>query len=300
MASSEELLDEIRERVARHADAEPGPQVAGLVVSRYETSEPEHQVTEPLFVLMAQGGKRLYFDRQVIEYRAGDCLVVTASMPLSGHFINASPGNPALAVGLRLAASKIAALLPQMPESTGEGQPPEATIGTHPADNQLLDAAARMLRLLEDPADAAVLAPLIEREILWRLLRGPLGGSIMQLGLADSVLNHVGRAITKIREDLAEPAQVATLAGAAGMSLSTFHRHFRRLTGTSPLQFQKSLRLQEARSLLVTGGNVTEAARLVGYSSPTQFNREYRRQFGLPPGRDIAQLRSRAARPGAG
>ncbi len=274
--------------------SDAAPPLDGLVISRYETSEPDYQVTEPLFVLMAQGGKRLYFDRGVIDYGTGDCLVVAASMPLTGHFIDASPQSPALDVGLRLSASRIAALLPQLQRDVTERSHFGVSVGTHAADVQLIDAVLRMLRLLDDPVDATVLAPLIEREILWRLLRGPLGHSVAQIGLADSVLNHVSDAIAHIRHNFAAPVSIRELAQVAGMGVSTFHRHFRRLTGLSPLQFQKSLQLQKARSLLVAEGSVTEVAHSVGYSSPTQFNREYRRRFGMPPGRDIAQLRSRA------
>lgn len=294
MPSSVELLDEMCERIARHAGADSGTLIDGFVVSRYESSAPDYQLAEQLFVLMAHGGKRLYFDRRVIDYRAGDCLIVTASMPLSGHFIAASPESPALAIGLRLAASRVAALLPQLQPDVKERSQLGVSIGTHAADNQLLDAVVRMLRLLDDPVDAIALAPLIEQEILWRLLRGPLGQSVAQIGLADSVLRHVGDAITHLRQHFTEPLSIRELARVAGMSVSTFHRHFRRLTGQSPLQFQKGLQLQEARSLLLTEGSVTEVAHSVGYSSPTQFNREYRRQFGMPPGRDMAQLRSRA------
>lgn len=295
MSGSGELLDEICERITRHAGADSRTQIDGFVVSRHESSAPDYELAEPLFVLMAQGGKRLYFDRRVIDYRAGDCLAVTASMPLSGHFIDASPEHPALAIGMRLGAAQIAALRPQLHEEAEGRAPSKSSIAVHPADDQLLDAVLRLLRLLDEPVDAVVLAPLIEREILWRLLRGPLGSSIAQIGLADSVLSHIGDAISQIRENLSEPVAIRELARVAGMSVSTFHRHFHRLTGLSPLQFQKRLQLQAARSLLLAEASVTAVAHAVGYGSPTQFNREYRRQFGMPPARDIAELRSRAA-----
>ena len=150
-----------------------------------------------------------------------------------------------------------------------------------------------MLRLLDHPTDAPVLAPLIEREILWRLLTGPHGGMVRQIGLADSGLSHVSRAIRWIRDNYAEPMRISDLAGLAGMSPSAFHRHFRDVTTMSPLQFQKRIRLQEARSLLVArAGDVARVGHLVGYDSPTQFSREYRRLFGAPPG----QRRRAAAR----
>ena len=155
-----------------------------------------------------------------------------------------------------------------------------------------------MLRLLNHPADAHVLAPLIEREILWRLLTGPRGGMIRQIGLADSSLSHVSRAIKWIRDNYAEPMRIEDLARMIGMSIPAFHRHFRAVTTMSPLQFQKRIRLQEARSLLVARpDDVAGVGHLVGDDSPSQFNREYRRLFGAPPGQDATRLRA-AADPG--
>ena len=157
----------------------------------------------------------------------------------------------------------------------------------------LLDAAARMLRLLDRPADAPVLAPLIEQEILWRVLSGPLGDALRQIGLADSDLSHVSRAIAWIRDNYAEPMRIDDLARLSGMSASAFHRHFRAVTAMSPLQFQKRIRLQHARSLLVAHpGDIAGVGHLVGYDSPSQFNREYRRLFGAPPGHDAERLRT--------
>jgi transcriptional regulator GlxA family with amidase domain len=153
-----------------------------------------------------------------------------------------------------------------------------------------------MLRLLDHPADAPVLAPLIEQEILWRLVTGPHAPTIRQVGLADSGLSHVDRAIRWIRDNYAEPMRISDLARLAGMSPSAFHRHFRAVTSMSPLQFQKRIRLQQARTLLVAApGSVAAVGHLVGYDSPTQFNREYRRLFGAPPGQDAERMRTGTA-----
>lgn len=149
-----------------------------------------------------------------------------------------------------------------------------------------------MLRLLDRPADVPALAPLIEKEILWRLLTGPHGAMIRQIGLANSALSQVSRAIRWIRDNYTEPMRIDDLARMAGMSPSAFHRHFRAATTLSPLQFQKRIRLQEARSLLLAGpDDVAGVGHLVGYDSPSQFNREYRRLFGAPPGHDAERLR---------
>ncbi len=265
-------------------------------MSKVETSEQDHSLTEPLLVVLAQGGKRLLLGDEVYEYRAGECLVVAADLPVTGHFLGASPKTPALGIGLELRPAAIAPLLLEVPAGRwSRGTTGLPAIGTGAADLDLLDAVARMTRLLDHPEDAAVLAPMIEREILYRLLTGPHGAMIRQIGLADSGLAYVGRAIRWIRENYAEPLRIEDLARVAGMSPSAFHRHFRAVTAMSPLQYQKRIRLQEARSLLIAdAGDVAGVGHLVGYDSPSQFSREYRRLFGAPPGQDASRLRADA------
>ncbi|WP_066943949.1 AraC family transcriptional regulator [Streptomyces lushanensis] len=286
--TAHELLDEIRGIITARARPDLTTSVDGLLLSKVGTAAPDHSLTEPLLVVMAQGAKRLLLGDQVYEYRAGECLVVTAELPVTGHFLGAGPRTPALGMGLVLRPAAIAPLLLELPavrRSRTTAGPP--AIATGAAGTELLDAVARLLRLLDRPADAHVLAPLIEREILWRLLTGPHGGMVRQIGMADSGLSHVGRAIRWIRDHYAEPMRIEDLARLTGMSSSAFHRHFRAVTAMSPLQFQKRIRLQEARSLLITrAGDVAGVGHRVGYDSPSQFNREYRRLFGAPPGHD--------------
>jgi AraC-like DNA-binding protein len=290
-----ELLDEIRRRIASHARPDLRTSIDGLLLSTVDTVEPDHSLTEPLLVVMAQGGKRLLLGDQVVEYGPGQCLVVTTDLPVTGHFLRASRRAPALAMGLTLRPTAVAALLMREPTPRWSRTAADPTaLATGDAGPELLDAAARLLRLLDSPTDAAVLAPLVEQEILWRLLTGPYGAVVRQIGLADSSLSHVDRAIRWIRDNYAEPARIADLARLAGMSPSAFHRHFRAVTAMSPVQFQKRIRLQEARALLVANaGDVAGVGHLVGYESPTQFSREYRRLFGAPPGQDAASLRAR-------
>ncbi|MBE1473933.1 AraC family transcriptional regulator [Actinophytocola algeriensis] len=291
------LLAELRDLVARHARADLTTPVPGLLVSKVETSAHEYSLTEPLLVVMAQGGKRLVLGDRTYSYRAGQCLVVSADLPVTGNFVGASRATPALGVGLELRPASIAPLLLDTP-ATQWSRTGAPTIATGDADVDLLDAVTRMLRLLDRPADIPVLAPLIEREILWRLLTGPHGGMVRQIGLADSGLTHVSRAIRWIRDHYASPLRIADLARLAGMSESAFHRRFREVTTMSPLQFQKRIRLQEARSLLIARpGDVAAVGHVVGYDSPSQFNREYRRLFGAPPGQDAARLREDVAVP---
>ncbi|WP_103348319.1 AraC family transcriptional regulator [Amycolatopsis sp. CA-128772] len=285
------MLDELRDLVARHAHGDLHTPVPGLLLSRVDTSEPHHSLAEPLLVVMAQGGKRLLLGEQVHEYRAGQYLLVGTDLPVTGHFVGATPRTPALGLGLALRPAAIAPLLLGAPPRT----PPASPIAIGDAGPELLDAALRLLRLLDHPADAPVLAPLVEREILWRLLTGPHGGLVRRLGLTGSGAAHVGRAIRWIRHNYAEPMRIGALAHLSGLSASAFHRHFRTATAMSPLQFQKRIRLQEARSLLLAGaGDVAGVGHLVGYDSPSQFNREYRRLFGAPPGQDATRLREAA------
>ncbi|WP_103344328.1 AraC family transcriptional regulator [Amycolatopsis sp. CA-126428] len=282
------MLEQLRDLVTRHAHADLRTPVPGLLLSKVETSEPHHSLAEPLLVVMAQGGKRLLLGDHVHEYRAGQYLLVGTDLPVTGHFVGATPRTPALGLGLALRPAAIAPLLLEAPPRT----PPASPIAIDDAGPELLDAALRLLRLLDHPSDAPVLAPLIEREILWRLLTGPHGGLVRRIGLADSGAAHVGRAIRWIRANYAEPMRIEELARLSGLSASAFHRQFRAVTAMSPLQFQKRIRLQEARSLLLAdAGDVAGVGHLVGYDSPSQFNREYRRLFGAPPGQDAARLR---------
>jgi AraC-like DNA-binding protein len=289
-------LDEIRRSIVTHVRPDLQTSIPGLLLSRVTTQEPDYSLTDPLLVVMAQGGKRLLLGDQVFEYRAGQLLVVTAGLPVTGHFLDATPQHPALGMGLVLRPAAIAQLLLEAPAARSSG--PSSTgpaIATGDAGLDLLDAVARLLRLLDHPADARVLAPLVEREILWRLLTGPHSAIVRQIGLADSSMSQVSRAIQWLRENYAEPMRIEEVARMAGMSAAAFHRHFRAVTTMSPLQFQKRIRLQEARSLLLARpDDVAGVGHLVGYDSPSQFSREYRRLFGAPPGQDATRLRAGA------
>jgi AraC-like DNA-binding protein len=284
------VLDEIRAIIAAHAREDMRTPIDWLHVSTVDHSEPSYTATAPLLIVMAQGGKRILLGDEVFEYRAGQFLVVTTELPVTGHFI-ASPSTPSLAMSIELRPAVIAPLLLKLPPDRW-ARATEPAIATDEAAPDLLDAVTRLLRLLDRPTDAPVLAPLIEQEILWLMLTGPYGGMIRQVGLADSALSQVSRAIQWIRDNYAEPMRVEDLAALTSMSPSAFHRHFRAVTAMSPVQFRKRIRLQEARSLLVArAGDVAGVAHLVGYDSTSQFTREYRRLFGAPPAQDAARLR---------
>ena len=250
-----------------------------------------------LRALIAQGAKRLAIGDRTYEYRAGQYLVASIDLPVTGHFSEASPLEPALGFGLVLRPAPIAALLletPAEPPPRARGTAPPPALGVAEASPELLDAVIRMLRLLDAPDDRRVLAPMIEREILWRLITGPLGESVRQAGVGDSSLTYVGRAVRWITAEYDKPFRVEQLAKSCGMSTSAFHRNFVAVTGLSPIQFQKQIRLQRSRLMLMAGGyDVASIGYRVGYESASQFSREYRRQFGLPPGQDAGRLRSR-------
>ncbi|MDO8210556.1 AraC family transcriptional regulator [Conexibacter sp. CPCC 206217] len=313
------LLEELRTLIARHAQHGWRTAIEGVLVSSVSRpTAPEASTTGLVMALIAQGAKRLALGDRVHEYRAGQYLVASVDLPITGHFSEASPSEPALGFGLILRPSTIASLLLEAGEGDGAGAlggrltsdaavggeairrarrpvaPPGLTVSD--ASPELLDAVVRLLRLLDRPADLPILAPLAEREILWRLMTGEQGATVRQLGLTDSSLSHVSRAIGWIRDHHAESFRVEDLARQAGMSVSAFHRNFRAITAMSPIQFQKRIRLQEARlQLIANPDDVAGAGYAVGYDSASQFSREYRRQFGAPPGRDVSRLRAQAA-----
>ena len=280
------LFSELQTLIARHAGAEgvhrPLP---GLLVAAARQPTPlAAYVTEPVLSLVVQGAKRLVLGARAFDYQAGQYLVASVDLPVSGHVSQASAAQPFLGMSLTLKPDAITALMLEtgMPRSA-TAEPPGIAVST--LEDGLLEPVVRLLRLLERPADLPVLAPAIEREIFWRLMQGPQGAMVSQLGLADSTTAQISRAIRWIRQHHAEPFHIEQVAGQVGMSATSFHRHFRRVTSLSPIQFQKQIRLQEARSLLLSSSqDVAAVGFAVGYGSPSQFSREYRRLFGVAPG----------------
>jgi AraC-like DNA-binding protein len=294
-------LDELRTLITRHAGDGRATALDGVLVSVVEHPvAPTAAMSGTVLALIAQGAKLLALGERVYEYRAGQYLVASVDLPVTGHFTEASPTEPALGFGLVLRPPVIAALLLDTAAGDfprgGRGAAAPSGIAVSDAPDELVDAVVRMLRLLDHPRDLPILAPMIEREILWRLITGDQGATVRHLGLADSSLTYVSRAVSWIRDHHAETIRVQDLARLSGMSVSAFHRNFQAVTAMSPIQFQKQIRLQEARLLLAARpDNVADAGYTVGYDSPSQFSREYRRQFGTPPGRDAARLRESAA-----
>ena len=250
-------------------------------------------VYQPMLYIVAQGAKRTLLGDSIVEYAAGQYLVVSVDLPITGSVTQASPEAPYLALSLELDPAVLADMLLSLPGTAKEAQEaPLPGLAVSPVTPDLLDAAVRLLRLLDRPVDIPMLAPLAEREILYRLLTGAQAPMLRQIALAHSRMAQVGQAIGWIRSHFAEPLRIDDVAQRANMSASTFHRHFKAVTAMSPLQYQKQIRLQEARRLLLAGQ--TDAASIgftVGYESPSQFSREYARMYGQPPLRDAVRLR---------
>jgi AraC-like DNA-binding protein len=285
-------LDRLSELIARHAGEGLTPTaLPGVSVLRATAiTEPLGDVTEPALAVIAQGVKETALAGRSFRYGPGQFFIVPVELPVVGHIVQASPGEPLLAFVLRLRAEKIAALLAETtPAATARTRTADSVgIGVSAASPALLDAISRLLALLDAPGDAAVLAPGVEREVLWRLVTGPQGALVRQIGLADSRLAHLARAIGWIRRHYDQTLRVEDLAAVATMSVTSFHRHFRALTSMTPIQYQKQIRLHEARARLLAGpGDIAGTGFAVGYGSPSQFSREYRRMFGAPPSRDM-------------
>jgi AraC-like DNA-binding protein len=257
-------------------------------------------ITEPTLAVIAQGTKQTALNGRTFTYSAGQFVITSLELPVVGRITQASAREPFLAFVLRLRPERIAALLlettvapPARPDAVAAAP---VGVAVSVASPELLDATGRLLALLDTPGDAAALAAGVEREILWRLVTGPQGATVRQIGLADSPLAHLGRSIRRIRDNYEKTLRVEELAALATMSISSFHRHFRTATSMAPIQFQKQVRLHEARvRLIAEPGNVAGVGFAVGYDSPSQFSREYRRMFGAPPSRDALALRKKAA-----
>ena len=263
---------------------------------------PEHllaAVYDPMVNLILTGSKTMTVGERSLHYDPATYFVMSVDLPAVGSVHPAATGEPYLAVSLTLDPAIVAALIRDLPVkicSTLSG----SGFSVAPVSGERLDAWIRMLRLMERPDEIAVLAPAYEREILFRVLQGPLGWMLRDIASPDTALSRIGVAISWIRHNFRQQIRVEALAEMAALSVSAFHRHFKAVTALSPLQYQKRIRLLHARSLLISGqGSATSIAFGVGYESPNQFSREYARLFGLPPSRDLAkatqELRGSAA-----
>ncbi len=294
--AEDEFAEKERSELAILLDRLTGPElegtlatpVAGLCIHRIQhTAAPRHGIQIPSFAVIAQGEKRLWFGGEQYRYDPLHYMVTSVDLPVLAEVITASPTLPYLGMRLELDVATLGELILDenlpMPLSLVDSR----GLYVNRLFPTLLESTLRLLRLLETPRDIPILAPMIKREIFYRLLMNGQGTRLRQLALKDSHTHRIARAIDTLRQHYIEPLRVQDLAGGVHMSVSSFHQHFKSITAMSPLQYQKQLRLQEARRLILVGDiDVAQAAHKVGYESPSQFSREYGRLFGASPLKD--------------
>ena len=268
--------------------------IPGVHAIRVSRTNPDlvHALQRPALCIVAQGAKSVLLGQEVYEYDASRMLVYSVDLPVAAQVTRASPSEPYLSFKLDLDPHKIAELVLKVyPHGLPRVQESRA-VYVGQADLRIVNAVTRLLELMAQPGDVELLAPLVVEEILIRLLRSPIGVRVAQIGLAESGVHGVAKAVAWLRANFSQAIKIEELAKLAHMSVSSFHQHFKAVTSMSPLQFQKVLRLQEARrlmlSMMVDAGT---ASWRVGYQSPSQFSREYGRFFGRAPTKDIASLR---------
>lgn len=302
MGPDERDLARLAELIRTYApyDGSHELRLPGVFAVRASQKNPEliHTVYQPSLCIVAQGSKAVLLGSEVYKYDASHMLVFSIDLPVASQVIQASPAKPFLGFKLNFDPHQIAELalkvyphgLPQVRENRG--------VYVGQTDASIVGAVTRLLELMADPRDAELIAPLVVEEILLRLLRSPVGSRVAQIGLAESGVHRIAKAVDWVRANFDQPMNVEELAEMVHMSPSSFHQHFKAVTSMSPLQFQKALRLQEARRLMLASRmDATTASMQVGYMSASQFSREYSRLFGIAPSRDIARLREQGGLP---
>lgn len=268
--------------------------VPGVALVRASSpTQPLPSLYEPSLCIVVQGRKRSVLRREVYVYDPLNYLVVSVTLPVSGQILEATTERPYLCLRLTIDVTIVAELLSQVAAPPVDRDRSDRGLFVARMSEEMLDAVLRLMRLLDSPQDAVVLAPLAVREIHYRALTGQLGYRLQELCSAGGQAQRIARAINLIKGRFAEPLRIEELADALHMSVSSLHHHFKAVTAMSPLQFQKHVRLHEARKLMLTEGtDAASAAHRVGYESASQFSREYRRLFGAPPRREIEAMRA--------
>lgn len=294
--------DELAERIARAVphDGTARP-LDGLMLRRASApTEMGHGTSSPSFCVIAQGSKEIRLGDRRYRYDPAHYLVSSAVLPIGTRVVEASDAGPYLGFVLTLNPALVGSVMVETRHPAPRGQTSTTAIDVSPLDSDLLDAVVRLVRLLDSPAEAGFLTPLIKREIVYRLLSGAQDDRVRHIAALGGETNRIAAAIARLRREFDQPLRIENLARDLGMSVSGFHHHFKAVTAMSPLQFQKQLRLQEARRFML--GEDVDAASAgfrVGYGDASHFNRDYKRLFGAPPMRDVARLREAApASPG--
>ncbi len=289
--------EELTERIARSIDRDGTIEtLKGLHFNRTSSpSECVHSVSVPAFCAIAQGSKEVLLGNDRYQYDPMHYLLATAELPIVSQILEASNTQPYLSLRLDLDPTLVGSVMVEAGYPPSRSRADVKAIDVSPLDANLLDAVVRLVRLLDSPTEAHFLAPSIKREIIYRLMMGEQGNRLRHIAVLGGYTHHIARAIDRLRKDFNQPLRIESIARELGMSVSGFHHHFKSVTAMSPLQFQKQLRLQEARRLML-GQNLdaTSAAYRVGYDDASHFNREYKRLFGAPPMRDVERLREAA------
>ncbi len=289
-------LEDLKSAIARFTptDGIHATPIPGLSLMRLShPTEPCHGLIQPTLCIVAQGRKRTITGDRALNYDESHFLVVSADTPIVGQVIEASPEKPYLCLKLDLDPASITELLIDVGGIGGGAAEADASLAITPLTPELIDAATRLVRLLASPDDIRVLAPMVHREVLYRVLQTDQATRLQQIAVAESRLQQVNRAIGWIKANYRDTFAIETVAAEARMSSSSLHVHFKAVTAMSPLQYQKQLRLQEARRLMLAEAvDAASAGHRVGYDSPSQFSREYARTFGAPPLRDVARLKA--------
>jgi AraC-like DNA-binding protein len=294
---TQSIRDELVERITRvitaNGQLEPLP---GLTFHRSSQSgEPLHSVSYPSLCVIAQGSKEVHLGERRVQYDPYHYLLVTAELPLVGQVLKASRERPYLSLILRLDAAVVSSVMIEAGHAAPQRHSDVPAIDVSPIDARLLDAVVRLVRLLDTPDDASVLAPLIHREIVYRLLKGEQGDRMRHIAVVNGESHCITKALDQLHQHFDQSIRIESLAEEVGMSVSSFHQHFKAVTEMTPLQFQKQLRLQEARRLMLAENlDASSAGYHVGYNDASHFSREYKRLFGSPPMRDVERLRESA------
>lgn len=283
-----ELVDRIRRAVQTEGTVEP---FDGLRLHRYSSpTELVHSVSDPAFCVIAQGRKEVFLGDECYGYDPMNYLLVTSELPIVSHVTEASPERPYLALSVKLDPGMVSAVMVSAGHLGSSGN--VRAVAVSPLSGALLDAVVRLVRLVNSPSEAPFLARLIIQEIIYRLLRSEQGARLCYIAAQGGHTHEIARAIALIRSQLDQPLETEEIARELGMSESSFYHHFKTVTAMTPLQFQKQLRLQEARRLmLVENLNAASAAYRVGYNDASHFSRDYKNLFGLPPLKDVKRLR---------
>ena len=287
--------DELAERIGRalRADGTTEP-LAGLHLHRMsQPTERVPGVSTPSFCVIAQGSKKVYLGEKCYDYDPYRYLLVTVELPITAYILEASHGRPYLSVRVDLDPALVGSVMVEAGLPAPRSQSDAKALAVSVLDDDLLDATLRLVKLIDKPAEARVLAPLVKREIVFRLLLGEQGHRLRHLPLLGGHTHRIAQAVERLRTEFDRPLRIDALARELGMSSSGFHDHFKAITDLSPLQFQKELRLREARRLMLGEHlDATSAGFRVGYHEASHFSRDYKKHFGISPTRDIEHLRA--------